>query len=42
MSFLNRLMASIGIGSATVDTIVESAQVRVGDTLRGVIQVRGG
>lgn len=42
MSFLNRMMASIGIGSATVDTRLESARVRAGEEVRGVVQIRGG
>lgn len=42
MSFLNRMMASIGIGSATVDTVLENARVRAGEPMRGVVRVRGG
>lgn len=42
MSFLNRMMASVGIGSAKVDTRVDNAQVRAGDEVRGVVSVKGG
>lgn len=42
MSFFSRMMASIGVGSATVDTVLESAEVRAGEPLRGVVRVRGG
>lgn len=42
MSLLNRMMASIGIGAAKVDTQLESSRVRAGDELRGVVRVVGG
>ncbi len=42
MSFLNRMMASIGIGSAKVDTQLKSAQLRAGDDVEGIVAVFGG
>lgn len=42
MSFLNRMMASVGIGSARVDTRLASAQVRAGDEVEGVVLIQGG
>lgn len=42
MSFLNRMMVSVGIGAAKVDTRLENARVRAGDDLRGVVRVVGG
>ncbi|MFZ5825210.1 MAG: sporulation protein, partial [Bacillota bacterium] len=42
MSFLNKMMASVGIGSAKVDTVLENARVRAGEPLRGVVRVQGG
>ncbi|HWI66504.1 MAG TPA: sporulation protein [Symbiobacteriaceae bacterium] len=42
MSFLNRMMASVGIGSARIDTRLNNAQVRAGEDLEGVVVVHGG
>ncbi|WP_309118927.1 sporulation protein [Paenibacillus sp.] len=42
MSFFNRMMASIGIGSAQVDTLLEKQRYEPGETLRGVVKVKGG
>lgn len=42
MSFFNKVMASIGIGSAKVDTRVANPSVRVGEELKGIIQIKGG
>lgn len=39
---LNRLLASVGIGGATVDTILDSDQTEPGGTLSGRITIRGG
>lgn len=42
MSFFQRMMASIGIGSAQVDTLLENQRVEPGETVRGVVRVKGG
>ncbi|MFZ5817871.1 MAG: sporulation protein [Bacillota bacterium] len=42
MSFLKKMMASVGIGSARVNTVLEDAQVRAGEPLRGTVYVKGG
>jgi sporulation-control protein len=44
MSFFKNLMATIGIGSATVDTILSgnSNQIRGGELLEGKVVVKGG
>jgi sporulation-control protein len=42
MSFLNRMLASIGIGSAKADTLLERSAYRPGDEVRGVVRIKGG
>jgi sporulation-control protein len=42
MSFFKKMLASVGIGSAKVDTVLDTAQVTVGGTLSGVVHVQGG
>lgn len=42
MSFVNKLLASVGIGSAKVDTYLHQDQVSVGDTLSGTVKIIGG
>lgn len=42
MSFLNKMLASVGIGAAKVDTQLDSSQVRLGEALSGRVVVRGG
>jgi sporulation-control protein len=42
MSFFNKVFASVGIGSAKVDTRLEKDRVIPGEELRGVVQIRGG
>jgi sporulation-control protein len=42
MSFFNQMLASIGIGSARVDTRLARASVRVGEKLEGVVHIQGG
>ncbi len=42
MSLLKKALASIGIGSARVDTLVETPRVRPGGVLRGVVRMQGG
>ncbi|MBZ9574504.1 sporulation protein [Modicisalibacter sp. MOD 31.J] len=39
---IGSLMASIGIGSATIDTILETGEIKAGAILRGNIVIRGG
>jgi sporulation-control protein len=38
----NRFLASIGIGSATIDTVLEKAQYSPGEEVRGAVRIRGG
>ncbi|AIM15324.1 sporulation protein [Neobacillus sedimentimangrovi] len=42
MSFFNKVFASIGIGSATVDTKVEKDTYMPGETVKGVVEIKGG
>ena len=42
MSFMKRALASIGIGSAQVDTVLASERISPGGTLTGTVYVRGG
>lgn len=42
MSFFTKLFASIGIGSARVDTKLERDKYRPGDEVKGVVEVKGG
>ncbi|UHA75014.1 sporulation protein [Paenibacillus sp. 481] len=42
MSMFNRMLASIGIGSAKVDTLLEKARYAPGEEVRGVVKLNGG
>lgn len=42
MSLFGRMMASVGIGSAKVDTRLESNEVEPGGLMKGVVVIRGG
>ncbi|MFE8695822.1 sporulation protein [Cytobacillus sp. FJAT-53684] len=42
MSFFNKMLASVGIGSAKVDTKLESDTVAPGGEIRGVVEIQGG
>jgi sporulation-control protein len=42
MSFVNRMLASFGVGSATVDAQLESTQLNPGGSLKGKIVITGG
>lgn len=42
MSFFNRMLASIGIGSAKVDTRLENSRYQPGDEVRGAVFIQGG
>lgn len=42
MSFFNKVLASVGIGAATVDTKLEKSTYTAGEVIRGEIEVRGG
>ncbi|HEX8702810.1 MAG TPA: sporulation protein, partial [Myxococcaceae bacterium] len=42
MSVFNKLLASVGIGSARVDTLLDRTTVRVGETLEGEVNIKGG
>lgn len=38
----NKVLSSIGIGAAKVDTRLETAEIRPGDTLHGEVHIKGG
>ncbi|RSD26252.1 sporulation protein [Mesobacillus subterraneus] len=42
MSFFNKVFASVGIGSAKVDTKLEKDRVMPGEEVRGIVFIRGG
>lgn len=42
MGFARRLLSSIGVGAATVDTKLEKDELHLGEEVKGVIEVRGG
>jgi sporulation-control protein len=42
VSFVNKLLASVGIGSATVDTKIYRSQLVPGENVDGIVQIRGG
>lgn len=42
MSFVSKLLASVGIGSATVDTKLQRSQLVPGETVEGIVEVKGG
>ena len=42
MSLFNKVLASVGIGAATVDTKLEKSTYTAGEVMRGEIEVRGG
>lgn len=42
MSFFNKVLASVGVGSASVDTKLERDSFYPGEMAKGVIEIRGG
>lgn len=42
MSVFNKVLASVGMGSAKVDTRLHSTSVRVGEVLEGEVNIQGG
>ncbi|NGZ76384.1 sporulation protein [Saccharibacillus alkalitolerans] len=42
MSFFKKMLASVGIGNAKVDTVLDSAEVPVGGDISGVVYIQGG
>ncbi|MFF2480247.1 sporulation protein [Paenibacillus sp. NPDC058071] len=42
MSLFNRMMASIGIGSAKVDTLLEKTVYYPGEDIQGIVRIQGG
>ena len=42
MSVFNKVLASVGIGAATVDTKLESEQVVPGEEIKGIVEIQGG
>ncbi|WP_106767055.1 sporulation protein [Paenibacillus faecalis] len=42
MSFFNKMLASVGIGSVQVDTLLEKSSYYPGEEVRGVVHIKGG
>lgn len=42
MSIFNKVLASVGIGAATVDTKLENSRFTAGDVIRGNVEIMGG
>ncbi|AZU63025.1 sporulation protein [Neobacillus mesonae] len=42
MTFFNKVFASVGIGAATVDTKLEKETYMPGETVKGIVEIRGG
>lgn len=42
MSFFNKVLATIGIGAATVDTVLEKSHYVAGERIQGMIEIKGG
>ena len=42
MSFFNKVLASVGIGSAKVDTKLETDVSTPGRQIKGVVEIQGG
>ena len=42
MSFINKVLASVGVGSAQVDTKLEIEKFKAGEEIKGVVEVKGG
>ncbi|OWR31859.1 sporulation protein SpoOM [Saccharibacillus sp. O23] len=42
MSFFKKMLASVGIGNAKVDTVLDTAEVPVGGDISGVVYIEGG
>lgn len=42
MSFFNKAFASIGIGSASIDTKLEKDTVMAGENVKGIVEIKGG
>ncbi|WP_107841472.1 sporulation protein [Metasolibacillus meyeri] len=42
MSFFNKVLASVGIGAATVDTKLQYTTYRAGEIINGIVEIRGG
>lgn len=42
IGFARRLLTSIGVGAATVDTRLETEEVSPGEEIRGVVELKGG
>ena len=42
MSFFNKMLASVGIGSAKVDTKLEKSSYEAGEQIKGEVEIYGG
>ncbi|MCM3781468.1 sporulation protein [Neobacillus mesonae] len=42
MSFFNKMLAKVGIGAAEIDTLLEKTTYVPGETVKGVVRIKGG
>ncbi|HEY5576546.1 MAG TPA: sporulation protein [Clostridiaceae bacterium] len=42
MGIINKIMATVGIGSVSVDTVIENPSVSAGDDVSGYVTIKGG
>lgn len=42
MAFFNKVLASIGIGAAKVDTKLSQSSIKAGDVVEGMVEIKGG
>ncbi|MGM0873857.1 MAG: sporulation protein [Bacillota bacterium] len=42
ISFFNKILASIGIGPASVDTKLSQSSIKAGDEVEGIVEDKGG
>lgn len=42
MTFFNKMLARVGIGSAEIDTLLEKVSYVPGETVKGVVRIQGG
>lgn len=42
MSFFNKMLASVGIGSSKVDTKLAQSSIQIGEDVEGIVEVKGG
>lgn len=42
MGLFKKILSSVGVGGAKVDTVVSQSSVRVGEDIQGVVNIIGG